>query len=383
MPSFSFSPKKTSTPSTDSPPSTPTKDTNDTDDSVIVNPKTVAEAYPEGNPLASPSSDRGIRQQQQQVQAILNRIAAEGKDRAPSWAQPIFESLVPFCMQVFSLVTRFWPYGQKAYELAKEAKEKLPVDCFMAMWGLILCFFGGTFPLSIAAYEAFKISGWDQTRQACVDLHGEWKSYRRASIVDDSKKTDGDAPPSELVARKTSLFFRVCDPEKLNVAVGGIYQGAIGVVATLKFKYARTVALGVSIGAALRKPAGMYVTPVLAKIVAPEHQKWIPYGINYACKLVAVTIAWYLSAIMSAVQSGIRGGLLFSRSILRYLNSRGIIKFDEDDTYLDEVVGWSFAFFGAGYQILNGFALPFPLNIFLIPFRMGEAWLQWIVTSSK
>tara|TARA_B110000305_G_C19283541_1_gene560530 strand:- start:24 stop:608 length:585 start_codon:yes stop_codon:yes gene_type:complete len=187
--------------------------------------------------------------------------------------------------------------------------------------------------------------------------------------------------PKALVKRKMNLAFRVCDPQKFEVAVGGIYQGFIGVIATLKFKYARTVALGVSIGSALRKPVSIWATPVLAKVVATEHHKWIPYGINYACKLVAVSIAWYVQSIISSVQCAIRGGLLFSRGILRFLNKKGVIKLDEDETYLDEILGWTFAFFGASFQIFRGFSLPFPLNILLIPFRILEAWLQWIVTS--
>jgi len=177
MPSFSFSPKKG-----DSAPSTPeTKQrktsTGSSDDEVIINPRNAVEAYPNGNPLASPSSDRGMREQQAQIQRILEKIAAEGAEKAPTWAQPVFEKLVPVCMATMKAFETAVPYLQKAYDFGREMNERLPIDCLVALWGLILCFFGGTFPLSIAAYEAFKISGWDQTRQAFGDLSGEYRQY--------------------------------------------------------------------------------------------------------------------------------------------------------------------------------------------------------------
>jgi len=317
---------------------------------------------------------------------MLAKLAKDGADQAPSWAAPVIEGAVPVIMKIWTLGLTVWPHIMTAFNQIMKVYETLPVDLLMAIWGLLLCFFGGTFPLSIAAYEAFKISGWDQTRTALSDLTQEYKAYRRASVLDDArdKKDDNGKPvptpsdidPRDLIKRKASLAFRVCDPEKFQVAVEGIYQGFLGVIATLKFKYARTVALGVSIGSALKKPATMYVTPVVGKLVSPEHQKWIPYGINYACKAFAVMIAWQISNVMSAVQSGIRGGLIFSRSLLRFANEKGWVTLDDEDTYIDEAVGWGLAVLGAGYQIMNRFNLPFPLNILLIPFRMLEAWLQ-------
>jgi hypothetical protein len=66
------------------------------------------------------------------------------------------------------------------------------MDIVIALWGLTLCFFGGTFPLTLAAYEAFKISGWDTSRAAISDLWEQGREYRRASIADDKKDDDGN-----------------------------------------------------------------------------------------------------------------------------------------------------------------------------------------------
>jgi len=80
-------------------------------------------------------------------------------------------------------------------------------------------------------------------------------------------------------------------------------------------------------------------------------------------------------------QTAIRGGLTCSRALLRYANDKGLCKIDEEDTYLDEIVGWALASMGASFQLMNGWGLPFPLNVVLIPFRMLEAYLRWVVTS--
>ena len=80
------------------------------------------------------------------------------------------------------------------------------------------------------------------------------------------------------------------------------------------------------------------------------------------------------------MQCGVRGGLMLARSMLKYANKRGWCDIDEEETYLDEAVGWFVAVLGAGFQIWNGFGLPFPLNLILIPVRVLEGYLRWVVT---
>ena len=249
-------------------------------------------------------------------------------------------------------------------------------------------FFGGTFSLTLSAYEAFKVSGFSQTRAALQDLLDEWNSYRLASASDDTLDDDGDGVPDvdqidgpALIRRKVSLALRVSDPAKVHLAVSGVGQGLVGVVASLRFKHARTVTLGCTIGEYLRRPAGLYLTPTLAQVVTDDrHRKWIPYVVDYACKCVAVSIALYVHAVLSSVQAAIRGGLMFSRGMMSYLSSRGHLPaVDPDDTYADEAVGWTLAAVGCYVQIVNGFGLPFPLNLLLGPVRIIEAALGWVV----
>ena len=62
----------------------------------------------------------------------------------------------------------------------------------MALIGLGLCFFGGTFVASIAAAEAFMLCGWDTTKRALDDVYGELKSIKDASVADAKKDDDHD-----------------------------------------------------------------------------------------------------------------------------------------------------------------------------------------------
>ena len=50
--------------------------------------------------------------------------------------------------------------------------------------------------------------------------------------------------------------------------------------------------------------------------------------------------------------------------------------FDPDESYLDEAVGYSLAAFGFAFQILNGFNLPFPLNLIFLPLTIIEWFLR-------
>ena len=72
--------------------------------------------------------------------------------------------------------------------------------------------------------------------------------------------------------------------------------------------------------------------------------------------------------LISAVQSSIRGGLLFARKSLHWANEHGYIHLTAADSYLDETVGFTFALLGFYTQWQWGFALPFPFNVIMFPF---------------
>lgn len=48
--------------------------------------------------------------------------------------------------------------------------------------------------------------------------------------------------------------------------------------------------------------------------------QWIAPMINYFCKFVAMTVAWWIQRFISTVQSAIKGGLLFARSLMYFIS---------------------------------------------------------------
>ena len=100
---------------------------------------------------------------------------------------------------------------------------------------------------------------------------------------------------------------------------------------------------------------------------------------NYACKLVAVSIAWTLQRIISAFHSAVRGGQIAGDALVVMLKNAGVLTHGPHDSFADEVVGYLLAFFGLATQIKHAFSLPFPFNLLLLPVSFVEVGLRWCV----
>jgi len=138
--------------------------------------------------------------------------------------------------------------------------------------------------------------------------------------------------------------------------------------------------LGQAIGSVVEKPANRYAVPILHALLPEDYKKWAQPLISYGVKSIAISIAWFVQRIISSVHSAIRGGHMFSKNVLDYLNKMGYLQIKNEDTYLDEIVGYAVAVIGLWFQLSLRFSLPFPLNILLLPMRFLEWWLIWVVS---
>jgi hypothetical protein len=68
--------------------------------------------------------------------------------------------------------------------------------------------------------------------------------------------------------------------------------------------------------------------------------------VNCTSKWIALMIAFALQSRISAIQSAAMGGQIFARSLLQLGRERGLVNVEADETYMDEVVGWSVAVIG-------------------------------------
>ena len=272
-----------------------------------------------------------------------------------------------------------------------------------ALYGLALCFFGGIFANTIAAVEAFKQSGYERAKTCFHELRHAAAQLYEANEKDNRRDDNHDGVADvnqinrqQLLSRKMVLIIRTVDPAVLQQAFIGLYQGFIGVLASLRFKFAKSIALGLSVGNMARRPLAVVLAPTLKHMMKPgktccqsfepvasdvlsacRHQlcpdalqahasvvlmamwsvaaedckKWSPMIVNYASKSIAMMIAFALQSRISAIQSAAMGGQVFARSLLQLGRERGLVMIAADDTYMDEVVGWSVAAIGEKFPL--------------------------------
>merc|ERR1712007_267779 len=97
------------------------------------------------------------------------------------------------------------------------------------------------------------------------------------------------------------------DPAVLNSSLSSLYTGWVGVLAVLKIQFAKVVTLGHAIGSRIYKTVARF-EPALEKMVPEDYSKWVGPVLNWICKAIAITIAWWTQRILSAVHGAIRGG---------------------------------------------------------------------------
>jgi len=321
-------------------------------------------------------------------EARYAKVIVELAEKVPEKARPYVQKAAPIVAKLIVFCIIATPYVLEAVKKVDEVMQKLPMRIFRAIIGFVICFFGGVFPLTIAAVEAWKVCGGDEAVAAMKTLRNELKKCHEESKKDDVIDADGDGVADvnqisgkELVERKVKLVLKVVKPETVSSQVALLYTGWVGVMATLKIQFAKTIALGAAIGQRLYEPAEKFLEPTLVAMVPEEYKQWVPWCVKWGCKSIAVYIAWWIQRIISAFHSAIRGGLMCGKELVNYAHERGWISTSDEDTYMDEIVGWGLAVFGFITQIMLGFAVPFPLNLFMWPLYMVEGFIAWSINS--
>lgn len=256
-------------------------------------------------------------------------------------------------------------------------------------FGLLLCFFGGSYMTLIAAVEAYRINGWEKQMVLIEDLFAQFRRFGEASLQDDKEDLDNDGIPDveqidarALAQRKTMLFFRTIDPNHFGEIIGGLQSGLFAVVATLKFEFAKAITLGTVIQQMLKKPVDLFITPLIEVQLPADYKKWAPVGLGWVVKAAAIWVAFFVQRVVSAYYSAVRGGLLFSRNLLTYCEQMGFFRINAEESIVDEVLGYAVAALGVYWQVSSGFQLPFPLNLLLLPATLAEWALLWLVNSN-
>jgi len=319
---------------------------------------------------------------------------SEGKtieSGSPNLWSKAAQSVGPVLTTIGNISDALQPHVRKLEALAQQVHmryQQYHADEFVpALLGLVLAFFGGQFVLTIATVEAFRLGGWEKTRACLVVLHDNYKIALEKSREDDSKDENNDGvadvkqiSKQELASRKIVLFLRVCDPIKVSEALNGLSAACCAVLATLRIQFARVITLGVTIGNYMNKIVERQLRAPLEEMIPSEHHKWISPGIGYACKTLGISLAWIAGRFLAALQSGLRGGQIFTRALLAYLKRNGYMTGDideKDPLFIGIALAVSVA--GIWWQLKNFFRVPFPFNLFLFPLSIVEWVLGFVV----
>mmetsp|Transcript_49894 Transcript_49894/g.165195 ORF Transcript_49894/g.165195 Transcript_49894/m.165195 type:complete len:399 (-) Transcript_49894:139-1335(-) len=363
--------------------------------------------------LLSESSQRlgtAIKGPEQEKLDRWIKLMAEGAEnfsprakKCVMMCKPAIEIGIKVILVVMAVYLVIFSMGYKVFKL-------LPMNAIKMVFGAALCFFGGTYYASIAAIEAFRIFGWE-TLQANVKIVMEQaNAVQAASEIDNSVDDDHDGvadvnqiSSQALLRRKTVLAMTtIQEPERLKKAVGNLWTAYVSVLATLRLEFARTTSLALAIVEMIKFPIMRWILPPLMMFLGSDLSHWAKTFVEVTLNVIAMVVAWYMQMIISSFYSAIRGGRLFAEGLIAVLIEKDLLRklpffkkarssdppegekaeFDADESYLDEVIGFSFAGVGFLWQLTSGFALPFPLNLVFFPLTLVEYFLRWQIATT-
>merc|ERR550525_2168411 len=274
------------------------------------------------------------------------------------------------------------------------------------IFGAVLLLFGGTFAMTIACYMAVRLSGWDTIKKSWGILMENYREGKESFENDPKARKffdkDGDgrisgdevAEAAQLLLKGTKeekklilmnlrCVFVAIDPNEVMNGMGGLWQTAIAVLATLRSQFAKDVALGVSMGEMMSSHAGKYLKPAVRKWFSEDLKQWGDFLIDGGCRFIGISIALMLVRVVSAFHSAVLGGRMIARYVLKFLSNAqnvphtngggGVQGIEVESTTLFMAVNYGLALLGFYWQLSQGFGLnSIFLRFILLPFTICE-----------
>mmetsp|Transcript_5785 Transcript_5785/g.19704 ORF Transcript_5785/g.19704 Transcript_5785/m.19704 type:complete len:323 (+) Transcript_5785:66-1034(+) len=279
------------------------------------------------------------------------------------------------------------PYAEAAWRFAMAMRARAApyasdADMLALTCGFVLTFFGARFMATIAAAEAFRITGWERSKRGFEILSESYARARDASAKDDAADDDADGVPDamqiplrDLVARKTTILLKATRPDDLAEALSGMYGGLAAVVATLRVQFAQTVTFGVAIADSVaERVAGPAEAAINARI-PEEYSKFAPILLRSLLRALGVSLAFALRRFAAAGAFAARGAQLLARGTLAVASRTGRVSAETaaDEAFRSQLQA-AFAAAGIAVQLSLGFGAPFPFNVLFMPLSVFE-WL--------
>ena len=310
--------------------------------------------------------------------SLIRGLIVQAENRLPQF-KPQIELIAPYVEKAADAIDAVFPYAVAAYGTATHywelAQPYKPQRFLPLILGVVMCFFGGSYLMLIAAVEAVRLSVW---QKLWVSVQLLWKNYKiaeAASRKDDEADADGNGvadvkeiSDQQLLTRKLFLFARTVNPEEVQSAISMLWAGFISVVATLRVRFAQAITLGSSLGEMAQSHFGDKTLPMVEKAIPTELQKWtkVVHGAIYS--VFGVIFAWFFHRIIAGFHCAVRGANLFVTNAIILAKEHGFLEkdFSENSPRASAVAGLVAAM-GFYWQLSNGFSVPFPLNVLLFP----------------
>ncbi len=307
-----------------------------------------------------------------------------------------WETSQPMLKEVRPYVAKFLPVllsaGQQSTNLVRRYYTD---DIGRIMWNVMLVFFGGQFALTIMAIQAFQLTGsvvieksLSQLREQFREAMSKFQKDPDAREIFDANN-DGVITLDEVttavmasingetssVRDKNRKIVAVCmrciDPARLSEAASGFLMGSMAIIATLRSKMAKCVAVGTKIGEHL----AMFLTAKTQKPLYsrfPEHTKWVDIGLKSGSTVVGIIVSFLLTKVINAFNCALQGAEALSVIILDYAHKRGrLMNVRRGDNFV-QAATVALVFFGMMTQLKTGFRLPWYLKLLMLPAVASE-----------
>ncbi|PXF48251.1 hypothetical protein BWQ96_01940 [Gracilariopsis chorda] len=266
-------------------------------------------------------------------------------------------------------------------------------DALLAMYGVLLVFFGGVYMTLVACFEAAYQFGWQRIKKALQALYIEWSKARRAllkhSKIDDNRDGIADVKQmdaTQLAMRRMVVLSRSVDPEQVSAALEGVCMATVAILATVRVRFGRALTIGTAIGDVLHDTLSGLSTRLLRYALSEEYEKWIPVLNRYGFRYVGVCMGWMMVRLVTALYAAMRGSVLLTRAVQSYLVRHGYVRrqaveVEQGSARMIALCG-ALAATGVYWQLSGSFTVGFPLNVILVPVTVAEGVVTFVVAAA-
>lgn len=274
------------------------------------------------------------------------------------------------------------PVVGKATDAAQRVQDKareLHLQQYVPMLiGLVLCFFGGSFTMLIAVVETVRVVCWEDIQHSYAILKRNYDIAAEESRKDDMIDADGNGiadvlemERKELVSRKVQIFVKSVDVNEVHTAGRTLLAAFFSVIAALRVRVARALALASSLTKTARESVQLEKT--LEENLPADQKKWSPLIADAVFNGLTVAIAFVLRASEGYIHSAVRGASIFVKSALKLAQEKQLVEPELTmESHKARVLVAVVAVVGFLWQVVKHGTLPLPIRILLFPLTSLE-----------